>query len=94
MRKVTTSAYFTNNEKKNVVTLAVSDLLLFIWAVMRYNNEEMRREIVRLEQGARSYMQRAIASNGAFAVLYGRYSKHYIRKAEVHIYCIFLPTAL
>ncbi|XP_065631874.1 uncharacterized protein LOC112035806 [Quercus suber] len=28
-------------------------------------------------------MQRAIASHGAFAVLYGRHSKHYIKKPEV-----------
>lgn len=41
------------------------------------------RAIVRLEQGANSYMQRAIASHGAFAILYGRYSKHYIKKPEV-----------
>lgn len=38
---------------------------------------------MRLEQGAHSYMQRVIASHGAFAILYGRYSKHYIRKQEV-----------
>lgn len=41
-------------------------------------------KIVRLEQGAHSYMQRAIASHGAFAILYGRYSKFYIRKQEVY----------
>ncbi|OWM80892.1 uncharacterized protein LOC116193946 [Punica granatum] len=51
--------------------------------VSRYNNEAARRTIVRLEQGAHSYMQRAIASHKAFAVLYGHYSKHYIRKQEV-----------
>lgn len=39
---------------------------------------------MRLEQGAHSYMQRTIASHGAFAILYGRYSKHYIKKPEVH----------
>jgi len=43
----------------------------------------MKRTIIRLEQAAHSYMQRAIASRGAFAVLYGRYSKHYIKKPEV-----------
>jgi hypothetical protein len=28
-------------------------------------------------------MRRAIASHGAFAILYGRHSKHYIKKPEV-----------
>lgn len=28
-------------------------------------------------------MQRAIASHGALAILYGRHSKHYIKKPEV-----------
>ncbi|XP_030937018.1 uncharacterized protein LOC115962255 isoform X1 [Quercus lobata] len=51
--------------------------------VLRYQNEETKRAIIRLEQGAHSYMQRAIASHGAFAVLYGRHSKHYIKKPEV-----------
>ncbi|GAB2218114.1 hypothetical protein Droror1_Dr00001332 [Drosera rotundifolia] len=51
--------------------------------VAKYQNEEAKRTIVRLEQAAHSYMQRAIASHGAFAVLYGRYSKHYIKKPEV-----------
>ncbi|KAJ7957821.1 Forkhead-associated (FHA) domain protein [Quillaja saponaria] len=51
--------------------------------VSRYQHEDNKRAIIRLEQGAHSYMQRAIASNGAFAVLYGRHSKHYIKKSEV-----------
>ncbi|CAN8279271.1 unnamed protein product [Cochlearia groenlandica] len=51
--------------------------------VSKYQSEDMKRTIVRLEQAANSYMQRAIASRGAFAVLYGRYSKHYIKKPEV-----------
>ncbi|KAJ9186507.1 hypothetical protein P3X46_002072 [Hevea brasiliensis] len=51
--------------------------------VSRYQHEDMKRVIMRLEQGAHSYMQRAIASQGAFAVLYGRRSKHYIKKPEV-----------
>lgn len=38
---------------------------------------------MRLEQSAHSYMERDIASHGAFAVLYGRHSKHYITKPEV-----------
>ena len=45
----------------------------------------MKRTIIRLEQAANSYMQRATASHGALAVLYGRYSKHYIKKPEVLI---------
>ncbi|KAF2310048.1 hypothetical protein GH714_006322 [Hevea brasiliensis] len=52
-------------------------------AVSRYQHEDMKRVIMRLEQGAQSCMQRAIASQGAFAVLYGRHSKHYIKKPEV-----------
>ncbi|KAK4771555.1 hypothetical protein SAY87_032087 [Trapa incisa] len=48
-----------------------------------YDNAMARRTILRLEQGARSYMQRAMAYHGAFAILYGQKSKHYIRKQEV-----------
>lgn len=51
--------------------------------VSKYQNEHSKRTIIRLEQGTHSYMQRAIASHGAFAILYGRYSKHYIKKPEV-----------
>uniref|UniRef100_A0A2C9TZR4 FHA domain-containing protein n=1 Tax=Manihot esculenta TaxID=3983 RepID=A0A2C9TZR4_MANES len=51
--------------------------------VSRYQHEDIKRVIIRLEQGAHSYVQRAIASQGAIAVLYGRYSKHYIKKPEV-----------
>ncbi|KAK4746134.1 hypothetical protein SAY87_012446 [Trapa incisa] len=51
--------------------------------VLRYDNAMARRTILRLEQGARSYMQRAMAYHGAFAILYGQKSKHYIRKQEV-----------
>ncbi|KAJ8772690.1 hypothetical protein K2173_027867 [Erythroxylum novogranatense] len=53
--------------------------------VSRYQNEETKRAIIRLEQCAHSYMQRAIASHGAFAVLYGHHCKHYIKKPEVLI---------
>ncbi|KAJ7966827.1 Forkhead-associated (FHA) domain protein [Quillaja saponaria] len=56
---------------------------LVYYLVSRYQHEDTKRAIIRLEQGAHSYMQRAIASHGAFAVLYGRYSKHYIKKSEV-----------
>ncbi|KAF8377886.1 hypothetical protein HHK36_031274 [Tetracentron sinense] len=51
--------------------------------VSRYQNEETKRAIIRLEQSAHSYMQRAIASHGAFAILRGRHLKHYIRKPKV-----------
>ncbi|XP_010530321.1 PREDICTED: uncharacterized protein LOC104806908 isoform X2 [Tarenaya hassleriana] len=51
--------------------------------VSKYQNEDTRRAIIRLEQAAYSYMQRAIASHGAFAILYGRRSKHYIKKPEI-----------
>ncbi|XVF73849.1 hypothetical protein PTKIN_Ptkin13bG0014400 [Pterospermum kingtungense] len=51
--------------------------------VARYQHEDAKRAIIRLEQASHSYMQRAIASHGAFAVLYGRHSKHYIKKPEI-----------
>ncbi|KAM6556976.1 hypothetical protein CsatB_003995 [Cannabis sativa] len=51
--------------------------------VSRYQHEETKRAIIRLEQSAHSCMQRAIASHGALAILYGRHSKHYIKKPEV-----------
>jgi len=39
--------------------------------------------IIRLEQAARSSFQRAMSSQGALAIFYGRRLKHYIKKAEV-----------
>uniref|UniRef100_A0A6M2EXP5 FHA domain-containing protein n=1 Tax=Populus davidiana TaxID=266767 RepID=A0A6M2EXP5_9ROSI len=51
--------------------------------VSRYQNEDAMRAIIRLEQCAQSSMQRAIASRGALAVLYGRHLKHYIKDTEV-----------
>lgn len=57
----------------------------FTREVSRYQYEDTKKAIVRLEQGAHSYMQRAIASHGAFAVFYGRHLKHYIKKAEVSL---------
>ncbi|KAM1662956.1 hypothetical protein ACFX13_043240 [Malus domestica] len=51
--------------------------------VSKYQNENAKRRIIRLEQCAYSYLQRAIATHGAFAILYGRHSKHYIKKPEV-----------
>ncbi|GFP95172.1 microspherule protein 1 [Phtheirospermum japonicum] len=53
--------------------------------VQRYQHEESKRTIIRLEQAADACMQRAISSRGAFAVLYGRCSKHFIKKTEVII---------
>ncbi|KAA8528703.1 hypothetical protein F0562_036058 [Nyssa sinensis] len=51
--------------------------------VSRYQHENSKRVIIRLEQSVHSYMQRVIASQGALAVLYGHHSKHYIKKPEV-----------
>lgn len=63
------------------------NLYFVTWGtVMKYQRADTKRTIIRLEQGANSYMQRAIAARGAFAVLYGRHSKHYIKKTEVFHY--------
>ncbi|XP_021300815.1 uncharacterized protein LOC110429218 isoform X1 [Herrania umbratica] len=51
--------------------------------VSRYQDEHAKRTIIRLEQCARSAMQRAIASRGALAVFYGHHMKHYIKQTEV-----------
>lgn len=51
--------------------------------VSRYQHEHAKRAIIRLEQGACSYMQRAIAAHGAVAIVYGRHLKYYIKKLEV-----------
>ncbi|XP_057522740.1 uncharacterized protein LOC130802718 isoform X2 [Amaranthus tricolor] len=51
--------------------------------VAKYQTEYVKRTIIRLEQNAYSSMQRSIASHGAYAILYGRHSKHYIKKPEV-----------
>ncbi|CAA2953108.1 uncharacterized protein LOC105166108 isoform X1 [Olea europaea subsp. europaea] len=51
--------------------------------VLRYQQEENKRTIIRLEQAADAYMQRTIAAQGAFAVLYGRRTKHFIMKPQV-----------
>ncbi|KAG2696344.1 hypothetical protein I3760_07G055000 [Carya illinoinensis] len=53
--------------------------------VLRYQHQDTKRKIIRLEQCARSSMQRAIASRGALAIMYGHHLKHYIRKTEVII---------
>lgn len=51
--------------------------------VLRYQHEDARKTIVRLEQAADAYVQRSIAAQGALAVLYGRRSRHFIKKPEV-----------
>ncbi|KAL9229180.1 hypothetical protein vseg_004676 [Gypsophila vaccaria] len=52
-------------------------------AVAKLLQEDAMKAIIRLEQSAHSYMRRDMASHGAFAVLFGRRSKHYIKKPEV-----------
>lgn len=49
----------------------------------KYQSEDFRRTTIRLEQCSRSGVQRDMTSRGAFAILYGRHLKHYIRKTEV-----------
>ncbi|CAK9157071.1 unnamed protein product [Ilex paraguariensis] len=51
--------------------------------VSRYEYEGTKRTIIRLEQCARSSLQRVMTSQGALAILYGRHLRHYIRKSEV-----------
>ncbi|CAA2998008.1 Microspherule 1 [Olea europaea subsp. europaea] len=51
--------------------------------VLSYKHDETKRSIIRLEQTADGCMHRTIAAQGAFAVLYGRHSKHFIKKPEV-----------
>ncbi|XP_075489593.1 uncharacterized protein LOC142528430 [Primulina tabacum] len=48
-----------------------------------YMCDDTKRTIVRLEQGARSCLQRVMISQGALAVLYGRHLRHYITKPEI-----------
>lgn len=48
--------------------------------VSRYQHEDMKMKILRLEQCAKSSMDRNIASRGAFAIFYGRHLKQYIKK--------------
>ncbi|WVZ60904.1 hypothetical protein U9M48_010863 [Paspalum notatum var. saurae] len=51
--------------------------------VTRFHHPESRKTLIRLEQGARSYMNRAIMSRGAFAVIYGMHLRYYIKDPEV-----------
>ncbi|KAK2446462.1 Forkhead-associated (FHA) domain-containing protein [Trifolium repens] len=51
--------------------------------VSRYQHEETKQAIIRLELGVHSYTQRDMAKHGALALLYSRRSKFYITKTEV-----------
>ncbi|XP_059284398.1 uncharacterized protein LOC132037794 isoform X1 [Lycium ferocissimum] len=51
--------------------------------VKEYQREDFIRTIIRLEQADHACKQRKIAARGAFAVLIGCCSKHFIRKPEV-----------
>nr|GMD96238.1 uncharacterized protein LOC109152620 isoform X1 [Ipomoea batatas] len=51
--------------------------------VAKYQHQQTKRTIMRLEQGAEAHIQRVIAAQGAFAVLYSRHSSHFIKKPEV-----------
>lgn len=56
---------------------------VFAKEVSRYQCSGTKKTIIRLEQGARSYINRAISSHGAFAIFYGRHLKYFIRTPEV-----------
>lgn len=43
--------------------------------VSRFQYPESRKDLIRLEKGACSYMNRSIMSKGAFAILYGQHTK-------------------
>ncbi|KAH7672740.1 Microspherule protein N-terminal domain-containing protein [Dioscorea alata] len=58
---------------------------LFTKAVSRYQCMDTKKAIIRLEQGAHSYMHRAISRHGAFAVFYGRHLKYYIKSPKVSL---------
>ncbi|KAK5845218.1 Microspherule 1 [Gossypium arboreum] len=76
--------YFSDIEAMILdMDLDPDDQELWDQEVARYQHEDYKKAIIRLEQVSHSYMQRAIASHGAFAILYGRHSKHYIKKPEI-----------
>ncbi|GER35504.1 forkhead-associated (FHA) domain-containing protein [Striga asiatica] len=70
---------YTNPEGVRITLLNLID----VREVQRYMLEESKKAIMRLEQSADSCTQRTFARQGAFAVLYGRWSKHFIKKPEV-----------
>ncbi|KAL1569532.1 hypothetical protein AAHA92_01001 [Salvia divinorum] len=51
--------------------------------VPSYQYDDTKRAIIRLEQGARSCLRRAMTSHEALAILYGRHLRHYITKPKV-----------
>ncbi|RCV09914.1 hypothetical protein SETIT_2G068400v2 [Setaria italica] len=51
--------------------------------VSRFQYPESRKDLIRLEKGACSHINRSIMSKGAFAILYGQHLKCYIRDPEV-----------
>ncbi|TVU41274.1 hypothetical protein EJB05_14777, partial [Eragrostis curvula] len=51
--------------------------------VSRFQSPESRKDLIKLEKGACSYMNRSIMSNGAFAIIYGRHLRYYIKNPEV-----------
>ncbi|XP_066396897.1 uncharacterized protein [Miscanthus floridulus] len=53
--------------------------------VSRFQYPESRKDLIRLEKGSCSYMNRSIMSKGAFAILYGQRMKYYIREPEVSL---------
>ncbi|KAJ0039529.1 hypothetical protein Pint_28349 [Pistacia integerrima] len=55
----------------------------FSTEVSRYQHDDTKRTIIRLEQCAQSCVQRAIGYQGALALLYGRHLKQYIKETEV-----------
>ncbi|KAK6938899.1 Forkhead-associated (FHA) domain [Dillenia turbinata] len=76
--------YFSDVEAMVLdMELGPDDHNLIYREVSHYQQEEAKRAIVRLEQGAHTCIQRTVAAHGAFAILYGRQSKHYINKPEV-----------
>jgi len=67
---------------------------LFVSSVSRFQYPESRKDLIKLEKGACSYMNRSIMSKGAFAVLYGQRLKFYITDPEVVLSIIFEPSFL
>ncbi|KAI3808417.1 hypothetical protein L1987_24368 [Smallanthus sonchifolius] len=79
-------AYFSDVEAMILeMELANSHESSITSEVARYQNEDAKRMIMRMEQAARSSFQRVMSSHGALAIFYGRHLKHYIKKAEVTI---------
>ncbi|KAG6495045.1 uncharacterized protein LOC121992053 isoform X1 [Zingiber officinale] len=56
---------------------------LFTKEVSLYQPLESRKAMMKLEQGARSFMNRKISVHDSFAVFYGRFMKYFFKKREV-----------